>query len=137
MRFMMLMYPGPYAETQTAPDAEAMRAMGRFNEELVRAGALITLDGLHSTSKGARVRFDNGKAIVTDGPFTETKEILGGYWIIRADSKEEAVAWASRVPAPSGEMVEVRQIFEFSEFPEDFQKAAENGIVQQLVRGAK
>src|SRR5690242_12892529 len=90
MRFMLLMYPGAKAETQDLPDPKAMAAMMKYNEELTKAGVLLGLDGLQPSSKGARVRFPGGKAIVSDGPFTEAKELLGGYWLIQVKSKEEA-----------------------------------------------
>ena len=117
MRFMMLMYPSAAAEAGVLPDAKLMSAMMKYNEELTKAGVLLALDGLQPSSKGARVRFAGGKARVSDGPFTEAKEVVGGYWLIQAKSKEEAVAWASRCPAPDGEMIEVRQVFEMTDFP--------------------
>lgn len=117
MRFMMLMYPGPAAEAGVMPDAKLVSAMMKYNEELTKAGVLLALDGLQPSSKGARVRFPGGKARVSDGPFTEAKELIGGYWLIQAKSKEEAIAWASRCPAPDGDMIEVRQVFEMTDFP--------------------
>ncbi len=122
MRFMMLMFPG-IDEADWEPDAEAVAAMGKYNEELTKAGALLALDGLQPAAKGARVIFSGGSTTVTDGPFTEAKEVIGGYWIIQARSKEEAVEWASRCPADDC-MIEVRQIYEMSDFPEDVQAAA-------------
>jgi hypothetical protein len=118
MRFVMFMYPGEDGERQAGkPDAKAMETMGKFNEELVKSGNLLSADGLHPSSKGARVRFKNGKGTVTDGPFTETKEIVGGFWIIQAKSKEEALEWARKIPhLHEGQMVEVRQVFEPEEF---------------------
>src|ERR1700716_3985980 len=126
MRFMMLMIPLGY---ETAPpdvqlDPERVRAMMKYNEALKNAGVLITLDGLHPPSMGARVSFAGGKPLVTDGPFTEAKEVLGGYWIIQVKSKEEAIEWASRCPASDNEVIEVRQVQEFSDFPDDVKKAA-------------
>jgi hypothetical protein len=123
MRFMMFMYPG-IEEASWEPDAEAVAAMGRYNEELTKAGALLALDGLQPASKGARVTFSGGEIMVTDGPFAEAKEVIGGYWIIQARSKEEAVEWASRCPAQDC-MIEVRQVYEMSDFPEDVQAAGE------------
>ena len=124
MRFMMFMYPGSIEnEADWAPSPEDVGAMTRYNEELSKAGVLLALDGLHPGSKGARVRFPGGKPTVTDGPFAEAKELVGGYWIIQATSKEEAVAWASRCPAGEHDMVEVRQVYEMSDFPEDVQAA--------------
>lgn len=119
MRFMMLMYPGPQAETEEGPgnmDQALVEAMVAFNQRLVDAGMMLGGDGLHPTKRGARVKFASGKTTVTDGPFTETKEILGGYWMIQAASLEEAVAWARQAPCPAGEMIEIRQVYE----PEDF-----------------
>ncbi len=107
--------------------------MMKFNEELARAGALITLDGLHPLAKGARVAFPQGKATVTDGPFIEAKEVIGGFWIIQVNSKQDALEWAQRCPAKDGDVIEIRPIFEMSEFPADVQKAAENSIVRKKV----
>ena len=117
MRFMMLMFPNKTAEAGALPDAKMMAAMMKYNEELTKAGVLLALDGLQPTSKGARVRFAAGKPKVSDGPFTEAKEVIGGYWLIQAKSKEEAVEWASRCPAEDGNMIEVRQVFEMADFP--------------------
>jgi len=127
MRFMMLMIPKGYesAAPGTMPDAKAVEAMMKYNESLKKAGVLITLDGLHPPSMGARVSFAGGKPLVSDGPFTEAKEVLGGYWMIEVASKEEAVAWASRCPGSENETIEVRQVQEFADFPPDVQKAAE------------
>jgi len=116
MRFMMLMYPGEKAEQQALPDDKAVAEMMKYNEDLKKAGVLLALDGLQPTSKGARIRFQGRKRTVTDGPFTESKEVLGGYWLIQVSSKEEAVEWAKRCPATDGEMIEIRQVFELSDF---------------------
>jgi hypothetical protein len=117
MRFMMIMYPGSKAETGPQPGDEALlAAMGAFNEEMVKAGILLGGEGLHPTKHGARVRFQGGKAIATDGPFLETKEIVGGYWMIQVKSREEAIAWALRAPCPDGEMIEVRRVYEMEDF---------------------
>jgi len=126
MRFMMLMIPKGYekAEPGATPDAKAVAAMMKYNESLQKAGVLLALDGLHPPSAGARVSFSGGKPSVTDGPFTETKETLGGYWIIQVQSKEEAVQWASRCPVSDNAVIEVRRVFEMSDFPADVQKAA-------------
>jgi hypothetical protein len=126
MRFMMLMIPLGY---ETAPpdvklDPERMRAMMKYNESLKDAGILIALDGLHPPSMGARVSFAAGKPVVTDGPFTESKEVLGGYWMIDVKSREEAIAWASKCPASENEIIEIRQVHEMSDFPEEIQQAA-------------
>jgi len=126
MRFMMLMIPKGYeqAEPGAMPSAEAVAAMMKYNQELQQAGVLLTLDGLHPPSMGARVSFAGGKPKVSDGPFAETKEVLGGYWMIDVKSKEEAVAWASRCPASENEVIEIRQVQEMADFPPDVQKAA-------------
>ena len=126
MRFMMLMIPKGYekAAPGAMPDAKAVAAMMKYNESLQKAGVLLALDGLHPPSMGARVSFSGGKAKVTDGPFSEAKEVLGGYWMIQVKSKEEAIEWASRCPASDNEVIEVRQVQELSDFPGDVQKAA-------------
>jgi hypothetical protein len=126
MRFMMLMIPKGYetATPGTMPDAEAVAKMMKYNESLQKAGVLLALDGLHPPSMGARISFAGGKPKMTDGPFAETKEVLGGYWMIQVKSKEEAVQWASRCPASDNEVIEVRQVQEFSDFPADVQEAA-------------
>jgi hypothetical protein len=126
MRFMMLMIPKGYekAKPGTTPDPQAVAKMMKYNESLQKAGALLALDGLHPPSMGARVSFAGGKPTVTDGPFTEAKEILGGYWMIQVKSKEEAIEWAKRCPASDNEVIEIRQVQEFSDFPADVQKAA-------------
>ena len=125
MRFMMLMIPKGYesAAPGTLPSAEAVAAMSRYNESLQKAGVLLALDGLHPPSMGARVSFAGGKPKVTDGPFAEAKEVLGGYWMIQVKSREEAIAWASRCPAGENEVIEVRQVQEFADFPPDVQEA--------------
>src|ERR1700739_2979870 len=126
MRFMMLMIPAGCgaAAPGTMPPAEAVAAMMKYNEALKQAGVLITLDGLHPPSMGARVSFAVAAPVVTDGPFTEAKEVLGGYWMIDVNSREEAIAWAKRCPASSNEVIEIRQVQEMSDFPADVQEAA-------------
>ncbi len=126
MRFMMLMIPLGY---ETAPpdvelDPERVAAMMKYNQSLKDAGVLITLDGLHPPSVGARVSFATGKPVVTDGPFAESKEVLGGYWMIDVTSREEAIEWASKCPASESEIIEIRQVQEMSDFSEEVQKAA-------------
>ena len=142
MRFMMLMIPRVYqpdapagekAGDGFAPDAEIVAQMTKYNEDLAKAGALIALDGLQPSSKGARISFTGGKRIVTDGPFIETKEVVGGYWMIQVNSKEEAIEWAKRCPAGDGDVIEVRQVFEMSDFPADVQRAADNPTVRAQV----
>ena len=136
MRFIMFMYPH-VSEENYMPDAKMVAAMMKYNEELAKAGALIALDGLHPASKGARVHFSGNKPTVTDGPFIESKELVGGYWIIQAKSKDEAVEWARRCPAKEGNMIEIRQIFEMSDFPEDVQKAADSSTVRAQIEKQK
>lgn len=125
MRFMMIMLPNiqNVEAANWTPDAEAVAAMGKYNEELTKAGVLLALDGLQSPEKGARVSFAGGTASVTDGPFAEAKELIGGYWMIEASSKEEAVQWASRCPGADGDTIEVRQVYEMSDFPPEVQEA--------------
>jgi hypothetical protein len=126
MRFMMLMIPGGYekAAPGTMPDPDAVAKMMKYNESLQKAGILLALDGLRPPSEGARVTFRGGKPKVTDGPFAEAKEVLGGYWIIQVRSKEEAIEWAKRCPAGENETIELRQVQEMSDFPPEVQKAA-------------
>lgn len=126
MRFMMLMIPKGYesAVPGTMPDTAAVAAMMAFNEELQKAGVLVTLDGLHPPSMGARVSFANGKPNLIDGPFAEAKEVLGGYWMIDVKSKQEAIDWALRCPASNNEVIEIRQVQEFLDFPPDVREAA-------------
>src|SRR3954449_8981924 len=127
MRFMMLMIPGGYetAAPGTVPeDVERVAAMMAYNKALMDAGVLITCDGLHPPSMGARVSFSSGKPVVTDGPFAESKEVLGGYWMIDVASREEAINWAKRCPASGNEIIEIRQVQEMSDFPADVQEAA-------------
>ena len=126
MRFMMLMIPKGYekAAPGTMPDAGAVAAMMKYNEALHEAGVLLSLDGLHPPSMGARVSFAGGKPTVTDGPFIETKEVLGGYWMIDVESLDQAVEWAKRCPASANEVIEIRQVQEFEDFPEDVRAAA-------------
>jgi len=117
MRFMILVPGDKNSEAGVLPDAKTLTEMGKFNEELVKAGLLLAGEGLHPTSKGARIRFATGKSpSVTDGPFTEAKELVAGFWLIQAKSKEEAIQWASRAPFGDGVVLEVRQLFEAADF---------------------
>ena len=126
MRFMLLMIPKGYetAKPGAMPDAKAVAAMMKYNASLQKAGVLLAINGLHPPSMGARVSFSGGKPKVTDGPFAEAKEVIGGYWMIQVKSKEEAVEWASRCPASDNEVIEIRQVQEMSDFPSDIQEAA-------------
>jgi len=124
MRFMMIMFPKDYenAKPGTVPDLKDMEAMGKYNEELGKAGVLRALDGLTPPSTmSARVTFKSGKSKVTDGPFTEAKEVVGGYWIIEVKSREEALEWASRIPGQDSEVIEVRRMFDLSDFAPEVQ----------------
>lgn len=122
MRFMLIVKGDRKTEAGALPTAGDLEAMGRFNDELIKAGVLLDLTGLQPTSKGAKVIFPNGKVQVTDGPFAETKEIIGGYWLIQVASRAEAIAWASRVPhehLPHADRVaeiEIRQLYEMEDF---------------------
>jgi hypothetical protein len=137
MRFMMLMIPKGYEQAKpgTLPDAKAVEAMMKYNEELQKAGVLLALEGLHPPSMGARVSFAGGGPQVTDGPFAEATEVLGGFWMIQVKSKEEAIQWATRCPASTNEIIEVRQIQEMTDFPAEVQKAAE-GFTEMQTRSA-
>jgi hypothetical protein len=137
MRFMMLMIPKGYdqAKPGTMPDAKAVEAMMKYNGELQKAGVLLALEGLHPPSMGARVTFAEGKPKITDGPFAEATEVLGGFWMIQVKSKEEAIQWASRCPGSPNETIEIRQIQEMADFPADVQKAAE-GFTELQARNA-
>lgn len=120
MRFMLIVRATKDSEAGAPPNKELLEAMGKFNEEMVKAGVMLSGDGLQPSSKGARVKFSRGKRMVVDGPFAETKELIAGFWMIQVKSKAEAIEWASRSPAPFGpdqdSEIEIRQVFE----PEDF-----------------
>ncbi|RKG82574.1 YciI family protein [Corallococcus terminator] len=115
MRFMMIVKASPESESGKLPTTEELVAMGKYNEELVKAGVLLAGEGLHSSTKGARVRFSGKQTFVVDGPFTETKELVAGFWIIEVKSKEDAIAWARRVPFVEGE-IEIRQVASAEDF---------------------
>src|SRR5258708_31209135 len=119
MRFSVMVKANGEPEAGALPSAELMAAMGRFNEEMVKAGVMLAGEGLQASSKGARIRYGGGRPTVTDGPFTEAKELVAGFWLIEVKSKEEAVEWMSRCPMQDGDEIEIRQIFETSDFPED------------------
>ena len=127
MRFMMMMFPKGYetAKPGTLPDLKSIERMRKYNESLGEAGVLLALDGLLPPSMGARVSFAGGKPKVTDGPFAESKEAVGGFWIIDVKSREEAIEWAKRIPASEIEVVEVRPFLEISDFPADVREALE------------
>jgi hypothetical protein len=139
MRFMLLVKADESSEAGVLPSKELVAAMGTFNEEMAKAGVMLAADGLHPSSKGARVSYAGTKRTVTDGPFTETKELIAGYWVIQVESKAEAIDWASRAPFQGGQ-VEVRQVFEASDFPADVfppeEAAREEALREQTRRNA-
>jgi hypothetical protein len=120
MKFMMIVKASKESEAGVMPSEELLSAMGNYNEELLKAGVLLDGAGLQASSKGARIKFSGGKRTVIDGPFAETKELIAGYWIIQVKSREEAIEWAKRVPAPHGDgqeaEIEIRQFFELDDF---------------------
>lgn len=118
MRFMVIVKATPESEAGVMPDTEILNEMGKFNEELVKNGVMLAADGLHPSSKGVRIKFDGEKRTVTDGPFAETKELIAGFWLIQAKSKEEAIQWMSRAPFDGGFEIELRQVFEAEDFGE-------------------
>jgi hypothetical protein len=124
MRFMMLLPAPPEALEQWAgePKKEVVTAMRKFNQEMAGAGVMLAAEGLHATSKGSRIRVSGSKRLVTDGPFTEAKEVIAGFWIIQVKSKEEALEWAKRCPLPENGLIEIRQVFENCNFPLELQK---------------
>ena len=118
MRFMVLVKANKDSEAGVMPDSEILAKMGKYNEELVKAGVMLAADGLAPSSKGARVRFEGNKRTVIDGPFSETKELVAGYWVWQVRSREEAIEWLKRAPFDGGTEVEIRQVFETAEFAE-------------------
>ena len=126
MRFMMLVIPKGYdtAEPDRMPDADAVRKMMKYNEDLANAGVLLGLEGLKPPSAGVRISYATGTPKVTDGPFAEAKECIGGYWMIQVKSKEEAIEWAKRAPMSRGEIIELRGVHDMQDFPADVQAAA-------------
>ena len=121
MQFLMLMIPAVYqggkkVDPDFVPDPKKIEEMGKFNEELGKALKILSINGLHPQNTGARVAFGQGKPNVTDGPFIETKEVIGGYWLVEAPSKEEVLKWVQRCPADPGDVIEIRQVFELADF---------------------
>ena len=116
MRFMIMVPASKESEAGVLPDATILAAMGKFNEEMVKAGVMLAGEGLHPTSKGARLQYSGGKVTVIDGPFTESKELIAGYWLIQVKSKEEAIAWMKRAPFDGGVVLEIRQVFDAADF---------------------
>ena len=140
MRFIVMVRSDKNTEAGQMPSEEILAAMGRFNEELVNAGVMLAGEGLHPSSKGARVRFEGGKATVIDGPFAETKELIAGYWLWKVKSKEEAIEWLKRSPFDGGAEVELRQVFEADDFGAEFTpelRAQEDRIRAQVAAQAK
>lgn len=138
MRFMMIVKANKDSEAGVLPDEKLLEAMGKYNEELQKAGVLLDLAGLQASSKGARVKFSGGKRTVIDGPFTEVKELIAGYWLIQTKSREEAIEWAKRVPAPFGEgadaEIEIRQLFEMEDFPSSEAVDRERELEKKLAK---
>jgi hypothetical protein len=120
MRFMVIVKANKDSEAGVMPSEKMLTDMGNYNEELVKAGVMLAGEGLHPSSKGARVKFSGGKQIVTDGPFAETKELVGGFWLWQVKSKEEAIEWLKRAPFDNGEELEIRQVFEAEDFGPEF-----------------
>ena len=135
MRFMMLVIPKGYetAAPDAVPDAKAVERMMKYNEDLAKAGVLLSLDGLQPPSSGVRVSYKGGKPSVKDGPFTESKECIGGYWMIQVKSKEEAIEWAKRAPMGDDDIIEVRQVHEMEDFPADVQAAVSASSLEDLM----
>jgi hypothetical protein len=120
MRFMILVKADKNSEAGILPSTELLAAMGKFNEELIKAGVMLAGEGLQASSKGARVRFSGSKRTVVDGPFAETKELVAGFWLWQVRSKEEAIEWVKRAPMPDGSEIEIRQVFEAEDFGDQF-----------------
>ena len=122
MRFMLIVKASPESEAGKMPTTELLAAMGKYNEELVNAGVLLAGEGLHPSSRGARVHFSGGKRTVVDGPFSETKELIAGFWLIQVKSLAEAIEWVKRCPNPmeSDSDIEIRQVFEAEDFGAEF-----------------
>jgi hypothetical protein len=116
MRFMVLVPANKDSEAGVLPDQEILTKMGKFNEEMVKAGVMLAGEGLQASSKGARIEFSGGKTTVTDGPFTESKELIAGFWLIQVKNKDEAIAWMKRAPFDGGTVIEIRQVFETDDF---------------------
>jgi len=134
MRVMVMVKATKNSESGVMPSEKLLADMGKFNEELVKAGIMLAGEGLHPSSKGARVKFGRGKPVVIDGPFTETKEILGGFWMINVKSLAEAVEWARQAPCPEGEMIEIRQVYEAEDFGPDVAERERELIRQQSMK---
>jgi hypothetical protein len=143
MRFMVIVKADKSSEAGALPDQKLLAEMGKYNEELAKAGVLLAAEGLQPTSKGARVRFSGAKRTVIDGPFTETKELIAGFWLIQAKSKEEAIEWVKRCPNPfpgTESEIEIRQVFEATDFGPAFTpelREQEERMAGQMAQNAK
>jgi len=143
MRFMVLVKADKNSEAGVLPDEKLLADMGKYNEELVKAGVMLAGEGLHPSSKGARVRFSGSKRTVIDGPFSETKELIAGFWLIQVKSKEEAIEWVKRAPNPfpgTESEIEIRQVFEVEDFGEAFTpelREQEDRVARQAAANAK
>ena len=137
MRFMMMIKADKNTEAGVLPSKELVVAMDNFNQEMVKAGVMLAGEGLHPSSKGARVRFSGAKRTVVDGPFAETKELIAGFWMIQVKSKDEAIEWAKRVPFAAGEVIEIRQVFEASDFGEAFTPELREAEARMRAQGAE
>ena len=127
MRFMVIVKADKNSEAGVMPSKELLTEMGKFNEELAKAGVMLAGDGLQPSSKGARITFSGAKRTLTEGPFPEAKELIAGFWMIQVKSKQEAIEWAKRVPFADGEVVELRQVFEASDFPPEILPGRKHG----------
>ncbi|HVE42637.1 MAG TPA: YciI family protein [Planctomycetota bacterium] len=134
MRFLVIVKASKDSEAGKMPSTELLTAMGKYNEELVKAGVMLAGEGLAPSSKGARVKFDGAKRTVTDGPFAETKELVAGYWVWKVKSKQEAVDWLKRAPFDGGEEVEIRQIFEMEDFGQEMTPELRKQEASQMKR---
>ena len=140
MRFMVIVPGNKESEAGVLPDEKILAAMGRFNEEMVKAGVMLAGEGLHPSSKGARLKFSGGKTTVTDGPFAESKELIAGFWLIQAKSMDEAIAWMKRAPFGGGTEIEIRPVFEAEDFGAEFTpelRAREERLREKAAENAK
>jgi hypothetical protein len=137
MRFMVIVKASKESEAGEMPSTELLAAMGKYNEELVKAGVMLAGDGLHPTSNGVRVRFDGKKRTVIDGPFSETKELIAGFWMWQVKSRDEAIEWLKRAPFDGGTEIEVRQVFEAEDFGEEFTPELREQEARVMAEAAK
>jgi hypothetical protein len=140
MRFMVIVPGNRESEAGVLPDEKILAAMGKFNEEMVKAGVMLAGEGLHPTSKGARLKFSGGRVTVTDGPFAESKELIAGFWLIQAKSMDEAIAWMKRAPFGGGTQIEIRPVFEAEDFGAEFTpelRAQEERLREKAAENAK